>query len=129
MTIVFSEIPYKTCLANLDDIIFFAKSFENMLKHLDQALNHLKRANLKLKLSKCSFEKRSVLILSHIVSKICIIKNLERLRRIKKWPGLNNRNEARSFLRYASHYQKFTEVISHIVKQLKRIREKENAFN
>ena len=55
MTIVFSEMLYTTCLAYLDDFIIFGRNFIAMLSRLDTALERLRQANLKLKLSKCAF--------------------------------------------------------------------------
>ena len=63
MTIVFSGMLYHTCLAYLDDIVMFGRTFEEHLDRLDLALCRLSRANLKLKPTKCSFGRKSVTFL------------------------------------------------------------------
>ena len=52
MTMLFSGMLYFTCLAYLDDIIIFRRTFEKHLNRLDQELKRLENANLKLKPSK-----------------------------------------------------------------------------
>ena len=59
---------YRTCLANLDDIIVFGRNYIEMLGRLDTALERLEQANLKLKPSKCSFGKTSVTLLGHLIT-------------------------------------------------------------
>ena len=45
MTIVFSGMLYSTCLAYLDDIIIFGRTFNEHLERLKLALKRLKSAN------------------------------------------------------------------------------------
>ena len=68
MTIVFSGMLYNTCLAYLDDIIIFGKTFEEHLERLDRALTRVQSANLKLKPNKCQFGQTSVHLLGHAIS-------------------------------------------------------------
>ena len=67
MTIVFSGMLYSTCLAYLDDIIIFERTFNEQIERLELLLKRLKYANLKLKLSRFSFGQRSVTFLGHII--------------------------------------------------------------
>ena len=48
MTFVYSGMLYLACLAYLDDIIIFGRSFEKHLDRLDKTLKHDENANLKL---------------------------------------------------------------------------------
>ena len=82
MTLVFSGMLYSTCLAYLDDIIIFRRSFEDHLSRLRHALQRLRSANLKLKPTKCAFEKRSVSFLGHIISDKGLSTNPDKLKRI-----------------------------------------------
>ena len=92
MTIVFSGILYSTCLAYLDDIIFFGRNYVKMLCRLDPALERLKQANLKFKPSKCAFGKTSVSFLGHIKSDKGISMDPDKLCRIQEWPRPHNQN-------------------------------------
>ena len=82
MMIVLSGMLYSTCLAYLDDIIRFGRTFEEHLDRLYQALKRLENANLKLKPSKCAFGKKWVAFLGHIISEQGISTDPEKVKRI-----------------------------------------------
>ena len=84
MTIVFSGMIYSTCLAYLEDMIIFGRTFNKHHKRLDLALKRLKNENLKFKPSKCLFGLRSVTLLGHIISDKGISTDLGKLKRIQK---------------------------------------------
>jgi 1-acyl-sn-glycerol-3-phosphate acyltransferase len=52
---ILAGLTWKTCLVYLDDIIVFAKTFEEQIKNLEEVLHRLKQANLKLNSKKCRF--------------------------------------------------------------------------
>ena len=52
----------------LDDIIIFSKSKEEHLQHLEEIFLRLRKAGLKLKLQKCSFFKKHIQYLGHLIS-------------------------------------------------------------
>ena len=47
-------------LVYLDDVIIFARSFEELLVNLDEVLKLIKEANLKLQPEKCIFGEKKV---------------------------------------------------------------------
>ena len=55
-------------LAFIDDIIVFSETFEDHIKHLGEVFDKLRKANLKLKISKCEFIKDQMNYLGHIIS-------------------------------------------------------------
>ena len=107
MTIVFAGTLYNTCLAYVDDIIIFGRSFPQHLERLDSVLARLRNANLKLKPSKRSFGKRSVSFLGHIISERGISTDPDKLKRIQEWLRPRKQTAVREFLGYASCYRKF----------------------
>ena len=46
-------------LAFVDDIIVFSETFEGHIKHLEAVFDRLRKANLRLKIAKCEFMKKS----------------------------------------------------------------------
>ena len=55
-------------LAYLDDIIIFSETAEQHLKHIQIVFAKLREANLKLKKSKCSFFKKEIHYLGHLLT-------------------------------------------------------------
>ena len=127
MTIVFSGMLYSTCLAYIDNIIIFGRTFEEHLNRLEQALNRLRSANLKLKLSKCAFGKRSVEFLGHIISKLGISTDPEKVKRIQERPRPRNVTELRALFGYASYCRKFIRGFAH-VDPLNKLLQKDHPF-
>ena len=54
--------------AYLDDIIIFSNTAEEHLNHIQIVIDRLKAAQLKLKKSKCSFFKRELYYLGHLLT-------------------------------------------------------------
>ena len=127
-TIMFSNMLYSTCLAYLDDIIIFGRTFEEHLDRLDHALKCLENANLKLKLSKCAFSKKSVAFLGHIISEQGISTDLEKVKRIQEWPRPRNEKEVRGYPGYASYNRKFIRGFAYIADPLNKILQKNHSF-
>ena len=55
MEVVLAGLKWTVCLIYIDDVVVFAPTFEEHLLRLDQVLSCLRKANFKLKLSKCRF--------------------------------------------------------------------------
>ncbi|CAC5409373.1 Transposon Ty3-G Gag-Pol polyprotein,Transposon Ty3-I Gag-Pol polyprotein,Retrovirus-related Pol polyprotein from transposon 297 [Mytilus coruscus] len=50
---VLTGLPWKTCLVYLDDIMIIGKTFEEHIKNLEEVMQRLRDANLKLNPKKC----------------------------------------------------------------------------
>ena len=124
MIIVFSVMLYSTCLAYIDDIIIFGRTFELNLNRLDQALKRLDNANLKLMHSKCAFGKKSVAFLKHIISDQRINTDLEKVKRIHDWPRPRNENKYVNISGVALYYRNFIQGFAHIVDPLNKLLQK-----
>ena len=65
-----SEVLYKDldfCFAYLDDILIFSPSWEEHINHLSWVFERMKKADLKIKLSKCQLFKLSLHYLGHAI--------------------------------------------------------------
>ena len=69
METVLAGLQWDICLIYLDDIIVFAKTFEDMLQNLSSVFDRLISAGLKLKPRKCTLFAPEVEFLGHVVSK------------------------------------------------------------
>lgn len=128
MTIVFRGMLYNTCLAYLDDIIIFGRTFTEHLDRLAAVLKRVESASLKLKPSKCAFGKKSVSFLGHIISDKGISTDPEKLKKIQEWPALRRVDDVRSFLGYATYYRKFIPSFAHIAHPLNKLLQKDQIF-
>ena len=73
----------KYALVYLDDVIFFSKSIEEHIQHIEAVFELLRKVGLKIKLSKCTFLQREVEYLGHIVTEKGIGPDPKKLLSIK----------------------------------------------
>ncbi|VDI13598.1 Hypothetical predicted protein [Mytilus galloprovincialis] len=84
METVLHGLTFKFCLIYLDDIIVFSKTFEDHVQHLTAVFERLKNAGLKLHPKKCTFAKRQIKYLGHIVSSDGILPDPDKISAIKE---------------------------------------------
>ena len=105
-------IPY------FDDIIIFSKSYDEHLRHLDQALSKIKAAGLSLNKSKCNVGKEEIKILGFVIKKGIVRPDPEKIRTISEFQKPHTVKEMRSFLGTANVFRDFLPHIAHITKPL-----------
>ena len=108
MGIVMSGLRLHICLVYLEDIVVFAGSAEEHLQRLEVVFQRLLTEGLEIKPGNCSFFRRSVALLGHIVSKDGIETDPEKTRTVTEWPVTTTVTEVRSFLGLTSYYRRFT---------------------
>ena len=113
----------------LDDIIIFSKTEEEQLQHLEEIFERLRKAGLKLKLQKCSFFKKNIQYLGHLISEESIQPLLEKLESIAKMPVLQNAKQVKQFLGLVDYYRKFVPHFSDIARPLTQVTTKNKGFN
>ena len=82
MQFVLAGLLMEHCLCYIDDVIVFSSSFEEHLFDLDRVLDRFRKANLKLKPTKCELARKSVHFLGHVVSADGISPDPEKIRTI-----------------------------------------------
>jgi len=87
--------------------VFFSKTHEDHLKHVNKVLDVLKKENLYLKMSKCEFGKTSLVYLDHIVGGGGLKIDPSKVDVNLNWPKPNNVTEVRIFLGATQYYRKF----------------------
>ena len=97
----------KFALVYLDDVILFSQTVNEHIKHISIVFDLLRRAGLKIKLSKCTFLQRAVEYLGHIVTEEGIKPDPKKQLAIKNYPIPENVDHLRSFLGLAGYYRKF----------------------
>ena len=81
----------------LDDILIFSSGVEAHLEHLRKVFLRLREAKLKLKASKCSFFKKHIQYLGHLVSGDGIEPLPEKLEAVENMPPPKTPKEVRQF--------------------------------
>ena len=78
-------LQWSSCLVYIDDVIIIGRLFEEHLHHLQQVLDRLKLAGLKIQPSKCHFLQRKVNFL-HVVSNEGVLPDPSKTSKVKDWP-------------------------------------------
>ena len=90
----------------LDDIIIYSNTIDGHLKLIETVLERLQSVNLRLNSEKCSWFKKSVRFLGHIISEDGIATDNEKLKVVRDWEKPRMIKQIRSFIGFASYYGK-----------------------
>ncbi|KAL4153562.1 hypothetical protein QTP88_001395 [Uroleucon formosanum] len=91
----------------VDDIINYAKTFDDLLIILQKLLQRIRESGFKLKATKCKFGYFELKILGQIVNQDGVKPNPEGLAAIKKFPTPKTIKQTRSFLGLCNFFRKF----------------------
>ena len=105
----------------LDDIIIFSKTEEEHLQHLEEIFIRLRKFGLKMKREKCSFFKKHIQYLGHLVSEDGFELLLEKLESIQKMPAPRTAKEVKQFLGLIGYYRKFVPRFADISRPLTKL--------
>ena len=108
-------------------ILVYSSTLELHISHLKLVLEQLKNNQLFPKRSKCSFCKRQVEYLGHIISKKEVTIDPKKTEAVKDWPVPSAIKELRGFLSLAGYYRKFIQGFGMISKPLTDLLKK-NSF-
>ena len=89
--------PFDFAFGYLDDILIYSPDVETHLKHLELIFQRLREVDLKLKMEKCSFLKKHIQYLGHIVSGDGIKPVPEKLSSIQQMPHPYTPKEVKQF--------------------------------
>ena len=112
----------------LDDIIIYSRTEKEHLEHLEEIFSRLRAAGLKLKLEKCSFFKKHIQYLGHLISAKGIQPLPEKLESITKMPATKNPKEVKQFLGLIGYYRKFVSRFADISRGLTHLTKKDVEF-
>ena len=129
MDFVMSGLNYQICLVYLDDVIVFSSNLADHFDRLKLLFDRLRKANLKLKPSKCHLFRKTVNFLGHVVSENGISTDPEKISCVVDWPIPTSVTEVRSFLGLCSYYRRFVQGFSEIAAPLHALTMKHAIFS
>ena len=112
----------------LDNIIIYSRTEKEHLEHLEEIFSRLRAAGFKLKLEKCSFFKKHIQYLGHLISADGIQPLPEKLESIAKMPAPKNPKEGKQFLGLVGYYRKFVPRFADILRVLTHLTKKDVEF-
>lgn len=115
---IFGDQQCQSLLLYLDDIVVFSSTVEQHLERLKVVLDRLRNEGLKAKLSKCSFFQKEVSYLGHVISGEGVSTDPGKIEVVANWPMPTTVLELRSFLGFASYYQRFVEGFARVAAPL-----------
>ena len=126
--LIMRGLQWQTILIYLDDIIVIGRSMEENLMRLEEVLERLEKAGLKLKPSKCQILQREVLFLGHLVSELGVQPNPRLIESVKSWPVPTDRKGVQQYLGLVNYYRRFVPRFSDIAEPLTSLTSKEVEF-
>lgn len=113
----------------IDDICIANDAWDEHLEMLDQVMNVVRRANLKLKSSKCTFGAEKVVFLGHEISADGIRQEQEKVRALENLSAPTDQSGVRRVLGMMNHYRKFVENFAMKAAPLTRLTRKKVSFH
>ena len=118
--------PFDFAFGYLDDILIYSPDVQTYLKHLELIFQQLRDVDLKLKMEKCSFLKKHIQYLGHIVSGDGPVP--EKLSSIQQMPRPYTPKEVKQFLGLVGYYRKFIPRYADIARPLNALTRKDVDF-
>ena len=112
----------------IDDIIIFSKTFKEHISDIENVLERLLVAGLKIKPSKCDFAKKSVTFLGHLVSAEGILPDPSNTKKIRTFPRPTSVKSIQQFLGLVGYYRKFIRNFAKIAAPLVKLVKKDEDF-
>ena len=108
--------PYfdKLFVVFINDILVYSKNYEENFEHLTIVLRLLREHPLYAKFNKYSSFQTEVHYLGHVVYKVGIPLDQEKIRAIMEWVAPKILDEVRYFMRLAGYYRRFLRNFSQI---------------
>ena len=117
--------PFDFAFGYLDDILIYSPNVKTHLKHLELIFQRLREVDLKLKMEKCSFLKKHIQYLGHIVSGDGLKPVPEKLSSIQQMPRPYILKEVKQFLGPVGYYRKFIPRYADIARPLNTLTRKD----
>jgi len=126
--LVLSGMKHQNVLCYVDDIIIHSKTWTEHLSALEELLQRLRAANLKVKGSKCQMARTSITYLGQIISKEGVRIDESQLNVIKDYPAPRNVKEIQRVMGLFNYYRKWIPKYSFLAKPIMELLRKDRIF-
>ena len=121
MQTAFHAEMFNILLVYLDDIVVYSDTLDEHLARLDTVFTRLKSYGLKLEIRKCSFFKKSVKYLGHVVSSEGVATDPDKISAVRDWAPPQTLRELRAFIGFASYYRRYVPRFTQLAMPLHRV--------
>ena len=128
MSTVLAKLTPAICSAYLDDVSVYSPSFEKHVEDVNAVLNQLRKADLKLKPSKCEFAKSKIEFLGHVLTREGVLPQQRLLNKVHDFAVPTSVKESRRFVGMTSYYKAFIPNYSVITRPLYELTRKGKKF-
>ena len=118
MELALQGLQWETCLIYIDDIIIFSSNFDEHMERVEQVLQRMREAGLKLKPEKCQMLQEEVTFLGHVVSEKGVQPNPTNVAKIMEWPVPKTPKQVRQFVAMGSYYRRFIKDFAKLVRPM-----------
>jgi hypothetical protein len=113
-------------LVFFDDILIYSKTWKEHMKHLEHVISLLEKNNFYAKILKCSFGKKEVEYLGHIISQKGVKVDPSKIKEITEWPKPNNISKLSGFLILIGYYRRFIKNYTQLTTPLSNLLKKKS---
>ena len=128
MEMALQGLQWVTCLIYINDIIVFWKNFHEHMQHIEQVLQGIKSAGLKLKPEKCNMLKEEVIFLGNVVTGKGVKPSPIYITKIVEWTRPKTAKQVRQFIATGSYYRRYVKDFAHIVRPMVDLTKKGRKF-
>lgn len=128
MRTVMSGLQGIACWVFLDDVICIGHNLDEHNKRLRQVFDRLAMHNLKLQPEKCSFLRKEVIYLGHLISQDGIKPDPSKTIAVSSFPKPKTPKNIKSFLGLVGYYRRFIKNFADIAKPLTALLRKNVEF-
>ncbi|EXX67077.1 gag-pol fusion protein [Rhizophagus irregularis DAOM 197198w] len=122
------EFKEKFILVYHDDVIIYSKTFKDHIQHLEEVLNRIRKANLRLKAKKCHFAVAELQFLRYIVRKKGVKPDPEKVNKMVNYLEPQNIRELRRILGLFSYYQRFIKDFAKVADPMYKLLKKDAPY-
>lgn len=115
---VLGPTRWKYCLAYIDDILIFSKTFADHIAHLTTVFELLSGANFRLSITKCTIASEQIDYLGHSICHGMIRPNNDNIRGLLETTSPTTPRDIFRFVKAAEYYRKFIRNFSSIAAPL-----------